>query len=93
VCVQVRVHVHVLYVNLHSCDHGLTATHCNTLQHTATHHTTLQHAAAQRNTPHCTATHYNTLHLDSNCHGLGFVADNFSEKTRFRIIISKYISD
>jgi len=56
-------------------DSGISATHCNTLQHTATHNeymtgsfwiqvslcNTLQHTATHRNTLQHTATHCNTL--------------------------------
>ena len=41
--------------------HIITATYCNTLQHTATHCNTLQHTATHCNTLQHTATHCDTL--------------------------------
>jgi len=41
---------------------NLTATHCNTLQHTATYCNKLQHTTTHCTTLHHTAPHYTTLH-------------------------------
>ena len=49
----------------------LTATHCNTLQHTPTHCDTLRHTATHCNTLQHTATHCNTLqHTAAHCNTL-----------------------
>jgi len=42
----------------------VTATHCNTLQHTATHCSTLQHTATHCSTLQYTASHCNTLQCE-----------------------------
>ena len=60
---------------------GLTATHCNTLQHTATQCNTLQHTATHCNSLQHTATHCNTLQRTAtHCNSLQHTCHESSAK-------------
>ena len=59
------------YLWRRDCRWRLTATHCNTLQHTATHCNTLQHTATHCNTLQHAATHCSALqHTATHCNTL-----------------------
>jgi len=65
----------LLVVLIQNRGSGITATHCNTLQHKITHCNTIQHTGTNCNTPQHTATHCNTLqHTATHCNTLQHTA-------------------